>query len=70
MSKDWGGGGLALNLRHIDTLIIAGPPTPHRRNTQVAGTSEQVVLITQPTSKETEREGEIKWARKNDSVFK
>ncbi|KAK3802332.1 hypothetical protein RRG08_050725 [Elysia crispata] len=34
-----------------DTLRIAGPPTPHRRSTQVAGTSEQVVLLTQPTTK-------------------
>ena len=41
----------ALNLRHIDTLRITGPPTPHRRGTQVAGTSEQVVLLTRPTTK-------------------
>ncbi|KAK3775390.1 hypothetical protein RRG08_007211 [Elysia crispata] len=34
-----------------NTLRIAGPPTPHRRSTQVAGTSEQVVLLTQPTTK-------------------
>ena len=52
MSKDCRGWRVsALNLRHIDTLRIAGPPTPHRRSTQVAGTSEQVVLITQPTTK-------------------
>ncbi|KAK3787568.1 hypothetical protein RRG08_025899 [Elysia crispata] len=34
-----------------NTLRIAGPPTPHRRSTQVAGTSEQVMLLTQPTTK-------------------
>ena len=37
--------------RHIDTLRIASPPAPHRRSTQVAGTSEQVLLITQATTK-------------------
>ena len=28
-----------------------GPPGPHRRSTQVAGTSEQVVLLTRPRTK-------------------
>ncbi|KAK3765523.1 hypothetical protein RRG08_054047 [Elysia crispata] len=42
---------LTWNSTTTNTLRIAGPPTPHRRSTQVAGTSEQVVLITQPTTK-------------------